>query len=291
MKPAHPQLAAPQNEVRRHDQHAARLRDAGRDGSAHEALVQWKHKQPVKEDIDDRRDRGAHAHEHGRTVVAAVVVQERHQPRRHREKRIPEQIVTHELMIRLVCAEQRRDLGRQARTNEHHDERGRQRTGKRVHECLIGTGDVPAADAHGRDRHTAHDREHDDGVEHHHERPDQIDRAERVRANALADKNAVNDRKEKISAVAEDRRHNVLRELFRSAVHGSLRAQFAAKRTDFRPYGTRTVRPGRKYILIIVACQASVKRTVIFRMDRQKPLENLVIICYYCSMLKKGDYP
>ena len=244
MKPAHPQVAAPQNEVRRHDQHAARLRDAGRDGSAHKALVQWEHKQPVKEDIDDRRDCGAHAHEHGRTVVAAVVVQERHQPRRHREKRIPEQIVTHELMIRLVCAEQRRDLG---------------------HECLIGTGDVPAADAHGRDRHTAHDREHDDGVEHHHERPDQIDRAERVRANALADKNAVNDRKEKISAVAEDRRHDVLRELFRSAVHGSLRAQFAAKRTDFRPYGTRTVRPGRKYALIIVACQASVKRAAVFR--------------------------
>ena len=194
-------------------------------------------------------------------------------------------------MVGLVRTEQRCDPGRQARADEHHDERGRQRACQRMHERLIRPGNVPAADAHGRDRHTADDREHDDGIEHHHKRPDQIDRAERIRSDALTDKNAVNDRKEKICAVAEDRRHNVLREFFHSAVHGPLRAQFAAKRTDFRPYGTRAVRSGRKYVLIIVVRQASVKRAVIFRSVCQKPLESLVIICYYCGMLKKGDHP
>ena len=143
MKPAHLQPAASQNEVRRHDQHAARLGNAGRDGRAHKSLLQREHEQPVEKNIDHRRDRRAHAHEHRRAVVAAVVIHERHQPRRHGKERVPEQIVTHELMVGLVRAEQRCNLGRQARADERHDERGCQRTGKRVHERLIRAGNVP----------------------------------------------------------------------------------------------------------------------------------------------------
>ena len=257
---------------------------SGRNGRAHESFLQREHKQPVEEDVDDRRDRGAHAYEHGRTVVAAVVVHERHQPRRHREKRIPEQVVAHEPMIGLVCAEQRCDLRRETRADERHNDRGRQRAGKRVHERLICAGNVPAANAHGRDRHAADDREHDDGVEHHHKRPDQIARAERVRTDALPDKNAVDDRKEKISAVAENRRHDILRELFLSAVHEPLRAHNLPlnAQTSGRMHAHGASRPEicPYYSGLPSRCQAGRPPAQV----RQKPLESLVSICYYYSM-------
>ena len=131
-------------------------------------------------------------------------------------------------MIRLVRAEQRRDLRCQAGADQHHDDCDRQCPGKRVHERQVCTRDVPAADAHGRDRHTADNSEHDKGIEHHHKRPHQIDRTERVRADALPDEDAVNDRKEKIGAVAENGRQNVLREIFHSDVHS------ASGHADFR---------------------------------------------------------
>ena len=156
-------------------------------------------------------------------------------------------------MIRLVRAEQRRDLRCQAGADQHHDDCDRQCPGKRVHERLVCTRDVPAADAHGRDRHTADNSEHDDGIEHHHERPDQIDRAERVRTDALADKNAVNDRKEKISAVAENGRQNVLREIFHSDVHS------ASGHADFRLLRARAA---AQCMPLKTVCQAPVKHSL-----------------------------
>ena len=171
LKPTHTQPAAPQEKVRRYDQHTAGLRDTGRNGRAHQPLLQREHKQPVQKNVDDRGDRRADAHEYGRAVVAAVVIHKCHHGRRHGKERIPEQIIAHEPVIGLVRAEQGRDLRRQADADQHHDERDRQRAGKRVHERLIRARDVPAADAHGRDRHAADDHEHDKRIEHHHIRP------------------------------------------------------------------------------------------------------------------------
>lgn len=169
-------------------------------------------------------------------------------------------VVAYEPVICLVRTEQRRDLRCQAGADQHHDDSDRQCPGKRVHERLVCTRDVPAADAHGRHRHAADNRKHDNGIEHHHKRPHQIDRTERVRADALPDEDAVDDRKEKIGAVAENGRRNVLQELFHSDVHSASGHVISACYAHARPHSA--CRSKRALAHIITVCQAPVKHSL-----------------------------
>jgi hypothetical protein len=79
-----------------------------------------------------------------------------------------------------------------------------------MHKSLVGAPGIAAAKAYGGNRYPADSYEHIKSINRQDKGQREIDRAEGVRINAPADKDTVNNGKEKETATAEYGRYNIV---------------------------------------------------------------------------------